>query len=46
MHHKHQRHKKYFYKEGHLGSQEEKAWFATGVYDYFLVERDILQLTI
>jgi hypothetical protein len=25
---------------------EEKPWFTTGVYDYFLVERDILQLTI
>jgi hypothetical protein len=27
-------------------SQEEKAWFATSVYDCFLVERNILQLTI
>jgi len=27
-------------------TQEEKAWFTTGVYDCFLVEKDILQLTI
>jgi hypothetical protein len=25
---------------------EEKPWFTTGVYDCFLVESDILQLTI
>jgi hypothetical protein len=25
---------------------EEKPWFTTSVYDCFLVERDILQLTI
>jgi len=29
-----------------IQTQEEKAWFVTGVYDYFLIERDILQLTI
>jgi len=23
-------------------SHEEKVWFATSVYDYFLIERDIL----
>jgi hypothetical protein len=25
---------------------EEKPWFTTGVYDCFLVERNILQLTV
>jgi hypothetical protein len=29
-----------------MQTQEGKSWFATGVYDYFLIERDILQLTI
>jgi hypothetical protein len=32
--------------ESMFETQEEKAWFAIGVYDCFLVERNILQLTI
>jgi len=30
----------------YLGTQEGKPWFATSVYDCFLVERDILKLII
>ncbi len=36
---------KHSYNKGNY-PQEEKTWFVTGVYDYFSIKRDILQLTI